>query len=433
MKKIISTFLAAIMMFSMTGCGGKTTDEVRGESAAVSEEKTQLTFWGHQELSWNNSYQAIVDGFVKENPDIEIKLEFFPYDQYESKVQSSLMSDEEGADIYELWGGWGIDFAPTGALARIPEDMQEAIRADCYEPTIGALEYNGNLYGMPMEFNIESGAMLVNNHLLEENALEIPNDWDEMIADARKATMIEGNIHSIKGFDFVSWDNVTYLFLSMILSNGGQYLDGDGLVDFNTPEAKDAFEELHRLVVDEKVTDLEGITGGTDIEGYQQLFAGKCLFVPRGPWTIAEGVQTFELTYDQDFSYVPMPWYGEEPAFAAETGWALAVNGSSRKQEAAFRFINYMFRDDVLLQHDINCSMLPPKKTVANSQELLEKMPQAAALIPILDKAQFIGYFNTDRFKETINNGFADYCSGIYQSPEEALAAIQEKINESVK
>lgn len=437
-RRFLSAFVAAAMAVSLVGCAGgsgaKTEtgkDQVQADTQA---EKTVLTFWGHQEFSWNDSYKEIADLFMKENPDIEIKLEFFPYDQFESKVQTSLLSKGEGADIYELWGGWGIDFAPTGALAKIPDDMAQEIKADFYEPTTGALEYEGNLYGIPLEYNIENGAMLVNKKLLDENGLTLPETWDELVADAKKASVIEGGMFVTKGFDFVNWDSVMYLLLSMILSEGGQYLEADGTVNFDTPEARTAFEELHRLVVEEQVTDLEGLTStGSEMEGYQQLFAGTNMIVPRGPWTIAEGIQTFELVLDEDFCYASMPWYGKNPAFAAETGWSVAVNANSKNQEAAFRFLNYFYSDEMLLKHDLNCTLIPPKKSLAQSGDLLEKMPYVEPLVSILDKGQFIGRFNTDQFKESINNAFVDYCSGVYGDAGEALAAAQEAINASVQ
>ncbi len=437
-RRLISGFMAAVMAVSMAGCakGGSGGDSGAGTRAqsGSSEEKTVITFWGHQEFSWNDSYKEIAEAFMAENPDIVVKLEFFPYDQFESKVQTSLLSKGEGADIYELWGGWGIDFAPTGALAKIPDDMAKTIMEEFYEPTTGALEYEGNLYGIPLEYNIENGGMLVNDKLLKENNLTIPVTWDELVAEAKKASVIEGGMFAIKGFDFVNWDSVTYLLLSMILSKGGQYLEDDGTVNFDTPQAREAFAELHRLVVEEQVTDLEGLTStGSEMEGYQQLFAGTNLIVPRGPWTIAEGLQTFELVLDEDFSYAAMPWYGEEPSFAAETGWSVAVNAGSGKQEAAFRFLNFFYSDEMLLKHDLNCSLIPPKKSLAQSDELLEKMPYVKPLVSILDKGQFIGRFNTDQFKESINNAFVDYCSDVYGSSEEALAAAQQAINASVK
>jgi len=114
MRKLLCSLLVVVMVLSLAGCSSKNE-----KSVAADSEKTVLTFWGHQEESWNKSYETIAEQFMKENPDIEIKLEFFPYDTFESKVQTSLISQDSGCDIYELWGGWAIDFAPTGALAGI--------------------------------------------------------------------------------------------------------------------------------------------------------------------------------------------------------------------------------------------------------------------------------------------------------------------------
>ena len=64
------------------------------------------------------------------------------------------------------------------------------------------------------------------------------------------------------------------------------------------------------MVTEDKVTDLEGLTGGADMEGYQQLYAGRNMIVPRGPWTISEGEQSFGLKLGTDFDYAAMPQYG---------------------------------------------------------------------------------------------------------------------------
>lgn len=46
---------------------------------------------------------------------------------------------------------------------------------------------------------------------------------------------------------------------------------------------KKALQELYDMVVVDEVTNMEGLTGGGDMEGYQQLFANKAFIVPRGP------------------------------------------------------------------------------------------------------------------------------------------------------
>lgn len=435
MKKAMVFLMVVGMLLIAAACGNNVAtdgnDRTSGDSdtGTINGDVIELTFWAHQEESWNNSYKEIAEAFTADNPNIKIKFEFYPYDEFESKIQTSLIAKSGGADLYEIWGGWANDFAPTGALAAIPNDMAVEFNQDSYPSTIGSLEHEGKLYGMPMEFNIECGAMLVNLDLLEQNGLTIPTTWNELIETAKQASVMEGVEFKVKGFDFVNWDSVPYLMTSMILSNGGRYLNEDGTFNFTSPQAKEAFTELASLVQEHKVTNLIGLTGGGDLEGYQELFANKALFVPRGPWCIAEGIQTFELTYDEDFTYVAMPWYGKDIAFAAETGWSLAVNGSSDKQEAAFKFLEYFYNDEVLLQHNINCGMIPPKKSVAHSEELVSSMPFVEPLVEILEKAQYIGHFNTDFFKEAINNTFVDYCSGVYGSIDEALTQLEEFLN----
>lgn len=423
MKKLALIILSLVMLTSLVGCSGSDTSD---------SETIKLTFWGHQNEAWNESYRQIGENFMAENPGIEITFEFFPYDQFESKVQTSLISKEGGADIYEMWGGWGVDFASTGALAQMPETMAKDVIDNVYPSTIGALMFEGNLYGLPLEFNIENGGLLVNKQLLQDNNVNVPTTWDELVSVGSKLSKEEGGIMTQKGFDFVNWDSVPYLFLSMILSTGGEYLDADGKFTLQTPQAKAALQELYDMVVVDKVTDLEGLVGGGDLEGFQQLFAGRNALVPRGPWVISEGVGSFGLEYGVDFDYVEMPWFGDKVAFAAETGWALSVNGSSAQQEAAYKFLEYFYQDEQLLAHNVAAAQIPAKISVAQDPELLELMPFAKPLVGILDDARFIGYFNTDQFKEAVNNMFVDLVMGTTPSVDEALISLEEHLNTNV-
>lgn len=423
MKKLIVLIISMFMLTSLVGCSGNDTPET---------ETIKLTFWGHQNEAWNESYRAIGDSFMADNPGIEITFEFFPYDQFESKVQTSLISKEGGADMYEMWGGWGVDFASTGALAAMPDDMAANVIDQVYPSTIGALMYEGKLYGLPLEFNIENGAMLVNTQILKDNNVMVPTTWDELVSAGTKLTKVEDGLMVQKGFDFVNWDSVPYMFLSMILSTGGEYMDANGKFTLQTPEAKAALQELYDMVVVDKVTDLEGLVGGGDLEGFQQLFAGRNALVPRGPWVISEGVVSFGLEYGVDFDYVAMPWFGDKAAFAAETGWALSVNGNSPQQEAAYKFLNYFYQDEQLLAHNVAAAQIPAKISVAQDPELLTLMPFAAPLVGILEDAQFIGYFNTDQFKEAVNNTFVDLVMGTIPSVDEALVSLEEHLNTNV-
>lgn len=130
-----------------------------------------LTMWSHINEPWNAAYEDAIKEFEAQNKGIHIKLETFPYDEFESKVQTALIDGEGGADIYELWGGWALDFTPYGTLMELPEEMAEKVREENYAPTYGALEYEDKMYGIPLEYNIEYGGMLVNDALLEAKSL----------------------------------------------------------------------------------------------------------------------------------------------------------------------------------------------------------------------------------------------------------------------
>lgn len=426
MRKIIEKFLICILALSLVACGSK--------SSSGSNDKIKLVFWGHINEPWNHGYQEIAKKFTEQNPDIEIEFEFFPYDQFESKVQTSLMSNSGGADIYELWGGWAIDFAPTGSLAQVSDDIQSKVFENYYEPTFGALTHDGKLYGLPLEFNIEYGAMLINDKLMEDKALEIPTTWADLRETAKKATTSENGSITIKGFDFVNWDSVVYTYLAMIMSQGANYMNEDGTFNFTSPEAIKAMQELYDMVDQDKVTNMEGLAGGGNLEGYQQLFAGTSVMVPRGPWTIAEGEFSFGLKYGQDFEYVAMPWYGDVKSFAAETGWSLAVNSNTEdlKKDAAMKFLSFMMQEEVMRDFNIESGMIPASKDVVSDPVYLEKVPFSKPLLDILEYSHFIGNFNTERIKEAINNTFVDLNNGDYKTVEEACKAIENELNEKI-
>ena len=113
MKKALCLILTLAMILSLAACGGGSASATPDSSPASastadsapavqpnSGEITELTIWGHQEEAWNISYEKIAEDFMKDNPDIRIKYEFFPYDDFESKVQTSLMSKSSDADVY---------------------------------------------------------------------------------------------------------------------------------------------------------------------------------------------------------------------------------------------------------------------------------------------------------------------------------------------
>ncbi|MCL1808892.1 MAG: extracellular solute-binding protein [Clostridiales bacterium] len=423
MRRVFSTTLAALLALSLlAGCGG--TEPVDG---VAQNGDITLTFWSHQETGWNEAQDVIINEFMAANPGIKIKQESFPYDDFESKTQTSLISKSGGADIYSLWGGWAVDFASTGAFSPVPDDFVAELRADSYAPVLGAFEYEGKCYGVPLEFNIEYGGMLVSVPKFAELGLSYPTTWDEMIRIARENSEARGVNFELRGFDFPAWDALTYIWLSMILSSGGQYMDG-GKFSFATPTGIETMQKLVDYVKIDRMTNTDGITNAEELEPYHKFFLGETLMVPRGPWVVPEGEDEFGQVYGEDFEYVAMPFYGNQKLFAAETGWGLAVNAASANQEAAWKFVEFWLEKERLLDYNIACGMIPPVKSISHEPELLDAMPYLAPLVDILDGGVFIGYFNTDTLKEAVSDMYVDIInSGI--SVADAVKGLDDMLN----
>ena len=119
--------------------------------------------------------------------------------------------------------------------------------------------------------------------------------------------------------------------------------------------------------------DLENLTNGEYC--YNDVYQDKGYMASVGSWAIGDGTGVYELTYGEDYEYVPVPQYGEQMAFASETGWGLMVPANSANVDAAWDFVKFFSEPENLVQHNIACSQLPPRKSLLENEEYREAMP----------------------------------------------------------
>jgi multiple sugar transport system substrate-binding protein len=444
MKKSLAVIISLVLvMMLFAACGNTGTGSSGGDGGGSSGSggsagKTVVQFWGHVNEAWNNSHKATIERFNASQDEIEVVPTFFPYDDFEAKIQTSLMTGGGGADIYEIWGGWGLDFVDSGALSPVPEYLIKEIIADCYEPVIGAFynEEDGKYYGAPVEFNNEYGGMLVNKTKFEELGIAYPTKWDEIMDIARANSVSNGPIMEMRGLDFTTDDTLTTTFLSMILSSGGEYFV-DGKFSLTSPKAVEALQYLVDLVKVDKVTNLDSATSaqGAEIDGAHFLGRDEALMVPRGPWVISLLEEEYDKHLGVDFDYIKFPFYGPTAAFPAETGWSICVPKDTKVDEAAWKYIEFFLEKENLMQHNIACAQIPPLKSVATDPEYVAQLPYMEPLIGVLDAGKFIGPFNTDVLKISLRNTFVSLCTdeGAYASVADALATLEKQLNSDLK
>ncbi|MBS4172863.1 ABC transporter substrate-binding protein [Bacillus sp. FJAT-49736] len=365
-----------------------------------SDGKVTLTWWSHDGPAFVKANKKFIKDYEAANPNIKINLQIYPYDAFVQKIKAAYAS-KNPPDMAQVFGNWVPQYTKNDLLSPVPNDMKDWVKSNFYEPALGAYTHNEVPYGIPQEFNIENGGVLANPDMFQKAGLEYPKTWDEFIADAEKLTVTENGKIKVKGFDFINTDNITFTFLSLILQQKGEYWDGDK-INFSTPEAVKAMEELKKFVTDYKVTNFRDFGGKEDTTDL--FFKNKAAMVVRGPWSIAEGKENYN---SEKLDYIPMPSFTENPPyFAAESGWGEIVAKSSKHQKEAWKFIRFMTEKENAKYFNITTFTVPANKEVAEDSEFLKVLPKMKASIDVLPQGRFIGNIDTDFLKKTISDNF---------------------------
>lgn len=427
MKRKAAAALALLMTASMlAGCGSGSSSD--GDSS--SEGKTTLTFWCHQNEPWVKSYEAMADKFEEEHPEYTVDVQDYPYDVYNEKIQTAITSSTAGPDIIAVWGGMAPNFIGTDALSEVPEDLVKELDEDYMEPTVGSYKKNGKYYGVPMEYNLEYGGMIVNKKLFDEAGLSYPTTWEELRNVSGSVSVQNGDLVEMKGFEMFDTDSLICNYLAMILQQGGQYLEEDDSVNFATTEGVTAMNEILDMIKNGEC-DLTHLTDGEYC--FNDVYQDKGYMASVGSWAIGEGTDTYDLEYGTDFEYVSVPQYGSQMAFASETGWGLIVPENSKNKDAAWEFISFFSEPENLVEHNIACSQLPPRKSLLTNEKYIEEMPQVEFLLDILPNGQWMGPYNTSDMRAILNQTFLNLCQEENPDVESALKEASEQITAECK
>lgn len=428
-KKLLSILLCTSMIASLAvGCGSNSKEEV--SEGTDKSEKTKLTFWCHENEPWIKSYNVMAEKFEKEHPEYDVEVQSYPFKVYTEKIQTALTSKgEECPDIIAVWGGMAPAYIESDALAAVPADFEKELREDYMDPTLGVYQKEGKIYGVPMEYNLEYGGMIVNKKLFEEANLEYPTTWEELRKVSQEVSVSNGDVVEMEGFEMMDSDSLICNYLAMILQQGGQYIEDNGDINFATAEGVKALEEILSMV-DNGEVDLENLANGEYC--FNDVYQDKGYMASVGTWGIGEG-ETYELKYGEDYEYVPVPQYGEKMAFASETGWGLMVPANGANVDAAWEFIEFFSQPENLVEHNIACNQLPPRKSMLTNETYLNAMSDIAFILDILPDGQWMGPYNTSAMRQIFDQMFLDLCDAKDRDVEGALKAASEQISSECK
>ena len=399
------------------------------------EEQVELRLWMHQNPAFIQANEEIIRRFEESHPNVTVKLESFEYDLFIQTLQTSMPAGTE-ADIIEMFGSWVCSYANGGRLAEVSDTIISLPEAEeaFFRAPIEGYTCDGKLYGLPNEFNIENGGVLVNKKLFDEAGIAYPPTWatmPDLLNDAQNLAQWDGDTMTVSGFHFISGDGLAFQLLAGILQRGGEYWKSDGSgVQFTTPEAKETLEDMKSWITDYKVTDpflFNGESNGVGTSFFNDLVSIG--FV--GPWVVPEGQANFP---DVEFDYVSVPNYaGDEHLFAADAGWGKVVSINSPHKELAMEFVKFATAEAENAKFwNVTTGTVPALISVAEDPTLLEELPYIEASLQVLPYGRYVGTLpDRDLFWYDIVQPHVLAVLQDTETVDDALQAIEDETNAS--
>lgn len=255
MKRKLAMFCVAVMgmtsVFGTIGCGYDGNEELVAEE--TSEEEVKLVFLRVGTEPEKKAYwEKMADGFMEENPNIEIEYQEAPAgDDFETKLNTGFASGTAPDIINFTLASMGTR-VPLGQYAPLDEYMEGWDgKEDFMESALSLGNINGTQYGIPVI--ADPRILIYNKEMFEEAGLDPespPTTWDEL-REAHKALIKkDGDTVVQTGLGFpTSGTNTQHWFSIFIEQNGVKNLvdDDNNTILCNTAEAIEAAEFMKEL------------------------------------------------------------------------------------------------------------------------------------------------------------------------------------------
>jgi multiple sugar transport system substrate-binding protein len=227
MKRVVLLVLSFVLISSFAWAGDVTIEFIQ---------------WWAPELP-AGSFQAIMEGFEKQNPGIKVKLISGPYsntrDQIVTGAATGTLSDVVGLD-----GAWVNDLAKQGAIAAL-DDLMASTNFDASQ-VAAIIKLNGKSYMFPVASFVYP--IFINLDLFKAAGIEkLPTNRTEFAAAAKKLTDPSKNQYGwVLPLSLQTPNGVQNDVMSWVWASGGSMLK-DGKPNLTNPDVISALKFIESM------------------------------------------------------------------------------------------------------------------------------------------------------------------------------------------
>lgn len=293
-------------------------------SAPAEEASGPLTVWVMGD-SGANFEKLVADS------GIDVDVVAIPWDAIDEKLTTAVASGN-GPDILQIGLSKLATFAEAGALLPLDDLIADHpdLAPENFPAGVSGLStaVDGKIVSIP--WTSDTRVLFTRTDILAENGIDAPPaTWDELRADAKiLAARGEGQY----GYYIPQWD--APLPIEMTWSMGGEVIDADGNVDFDTPEFQKAVDLYTGLYADGSVPT------NSDFDQTQGFISGIAPMLVSGPY-LANGVASAAPELDGKWQASPLP-AGDGGSISLFAGSNLGVWYNSDQVDQSLALLDYI-------------------------------------------------------------------------------------------
>ncbi|KGX90443.1 ABC transporter substrate-binding protein [Pontibacillus marinus] len=392
-KKVMKLWMAFMTVFALfiAGCSDESSGKGGDDSSA-----TEITLGFYSSGSADEKMQELIDKFEEQHPDIKIKTQNAPYQQFFQKLDTQIA----GGTAPDVWLSDGV-FVQKYAERGAAKDLTEWINQDLNKDDYYGLDFNkgpnGSYWAVPQGIQIAS--LFYNKDMFDKAGVDYPDEswtWEDLKEAGAKLTIdTSGKTANESGFKSnsvnqygLTFFSITEGWMTVLKSYGGGILD-DSLKQsiIDTPENKKAME----YIVDGM--DRGIFTDPSDLQAFQSAmspFPSETAAMRIGIY--ARVLAANETGVNYDVTVLPKGPDGERFSPVIANSWIINNDASDKKAKAAWEWVKYwVSEDDVQKEWAELGEAVPVKKSVAQSDMFLNSGDKPANKQAFLDSFEFAG------------------------------------------
>jgi multiple sugar transport system substrate-binding protein len=268
---------------------------------------------------------------------IKVNQTIVQYNQRLQKIQTAVQGGGD-FDVVQMDTVWTARFAAAGWVADLTSRITNAIKQDVPAAALGAVTYNGQLYGLPL-FNSAKHLFYNAKPLKEAGFDHPPATLDEFVAQAQGTTRQGqwGSLWSWKQSEGLLCDWLSLMFTQP----GAQFLDSRGKAVFHTMGGTEALQGMVDLLYPHKVADPASLESTEDdVRRMLQIGTYALTYNWEGVLPEANDPRKSRAAPHIRVALLPGGQGVRSASVNGAEGWGILAQ--SRRHEAAWKLLEHM-------------------------------------------------------------------------------------------